>query len=305
MSITPSKIQTRQKIITLLSAGLAILLGVIQLCFYLTGYEFDTGLYHHGPLSTLTIWLWTLAGASVVALSLTLPKKQSCEEFNPPRSTFSDFSMLICAGFLASVLLSVFIFRTNPADSLSTLLASRLESDSTARTMLLLSLLTAIPSVFHFLLYYFKGINHPLGITAVLFFTASIAMRVYFDMRYLLMSPRRILHLMALLSVMLFLIAELRAARGLGSRKIYFALSTLAVVFAFADAFSNLLLSMMGWQTLGSELTVYFFLLSMALYAFSRLFSMTFPQPRKKESAVDTLLTQTEDVPTDSEDSQS
>ena len=295
MSITSSKTDKRQRLIALLSASIAILLGVVQLCFYLTCYEFDTGLYQHGPVSTITAILWILAGSIVIGLSHTLPKKELLEEFCPPHSVLSDFASLVTAITCIGFPITVILFRTNPTDSLANLLASTGTSDATARTALLASLVLAIPSAIHFFLVFSKRINHPLGVSAVLFFTAATALRVYFDMRSLLMSPQRILHLMALLSVMFFLIAELRLARGLGDRRLYFSAASLATVFAFADALSNLVLSMMSWQALGAEIIVYFFLFAMALYAFSRLFSFTYNENNQNETVI-TLVPPTEEA---------
>lgn len=303
MSITSSKTANRQRLIPLISASIALLLGILQLCFYLTGYEFDTGLYQHGPLPTVTAILWILSGGAVIALSLTLPKKELFEEFCPPNSQFSDFASLIAAIALIAFPVCMILFRSNPTDSLSALLASSAESDSTARTTLLISLFLAIPAAIHFFLFFYKRINHPLGVSAALFFSAATALRVYFDMRYLLMSPQRILHLMALLSVMVFLIAEMRLSRGLGNRKSYFATASLCVVFAFADTLANLVLSLMSLQALGAEITVYFFLLAMALYAFSRMFSFTYNEHNQIETQI-TLVHPTEDKsPPSSEES--
>lgn len=304
MSITPSQIHARQKILSLLTASLAVLLGGIQLFFYLTGYEFDSGLYQHGPLSHLTALLWILSAALVVALSLTLPKKDLCEEITPPPSAFNDFSALISAIALIGSVVAIFAFRSNPADPLCSLLASLSDADSTARTALLLSMLMAIPSAIHFFLYFTKRINHPLGIASVLAFVAFTALRVYFDMRYLLMSPQRILHLMALLSAMLFLIAELRMARGNCGRKLYFSLSGICAIFAFADAFSNLLLSLMSWQALGAEITVYFFLLSMSLLAFSRILSFTYNESNENKTEIILITPQEKPVINQSEDNE-
>ncbi|MBR2132220.1 MAG: hypothetical protein IJ955_06730 [Oscillospiraceae bacterium] len=273
MSIDTSKLHTRQRNIALATAAISVLVGGLQLFFYLTGYEFDIGLYRHGFYPTLTALLWLISGAAVVAYSMTLPQKGICEELILPHSSLLDFTALIATASLAGLLFTIFLFRNSPADQLILLLNSTLETDSTARSMLLLSLAAAIPSIIHFVLLFYKRVNHPLGITALLLFVSFSALQSYSDMRTLLMSPRRVLHLMALLAVMLFLIAELRMARGLCGSRFYFASASLTVVFAFGDAFSNLALSLFGWQTLGTELTIYFFLLSIALFAFSRIFS--------------------------------
>lgn len=305
MSIDTEKRTARQRMIVLIAAGSGILLGTIQLAFYLMGYEFDTGLYKSGSLPTLTAVAWILMGALVAGLSLLLPRKGSCEEVSIPSTPFVDFTALIVAASLASVVISLFWFRSQPTDALGGLLSSQSTSDSTARSMLLLSLVLAIPSAIHFFYQFAKHQSHPAGVAAVLLFTAFTALRVYFDMRYLLMSPRRILHLVALLSVMLFLVAELRMARGLGSRRTYFALASLTIVFSFADAFSNLVLSMMGWQMLGSALTVYFFLLCVSLYALSRLIALTdnTQHPSKSETVITLIypdIANAPDAPNDS-----
>lgn len=286
MSIDSTKLQARQRNIALATAGISVLVGGLQLFLYLTGYEFDTRLYRHGFYPALTALLWLISGAVVVAYSMTLPKKELCEELTLPHSSLLDFTALIAAASLAGLLLTIFLFRNSPTDQLIRLLHSTVETDSTARSMLLLSLVAAIPSIIHFVLLFYKRINHPFGITAPLLFVAFSALQSYFDMRTLLMSPRRVLHLMVLLAVMLFLIAELRMARGVCGRRFYFASATLTVVFAFGDAFSNLALSLFGWQALGTELTVYFFLLSIALFAFSRILSFTYNDTNSSKTVI-------------------
>lgn len=250
------------------------LLTVIQICFYLTGYEFDSDLYMPGVLPTVTAILWIAAAVGALLLCLRLPGKTVCQEFRVKSTAFSDAASLVGAAALAGSALLPLLLKNAGTDPLGNLLTSAVDSDSTARTMLLLSIALALPAALHFILVFAKHRSYPHTACALLLWTAFSALRIYFDMRYLLMSPRRILHLVALIAVMLFLIAELRLARGIVTHRFYAATAAITVALAGCDAVTNLLLSATGKIVLGSELCTYLVLLAVALYAAAGLFSL-------------------------------
>jgi hypothetical protein len=182
----------------------------------------------------------------------------------------------------ALVSAAVMLLTAGENDPLKSLLLSATLSDSNARTLLRLSLIAAILGALYFLFLFAYRKMHALGITGVLFWAGFSALRIYFDMRYLLMSPRRVLHLVALVALMVFFIGELRLARGIASPRLYTLTAAPAMVIAGADALSNLALTLLGWITPGAELSTYFVLLATSVFIFSRLHALTLPPKEAK-----------------------
>lgn len=269
---------TKSKLSLLGICVLTVFLVILQLCFYLVGYEFSEDLYQNGALPTITGICWAVAAVGALLLAIPHSGRTSCQEFTLTPTLFGGIaSLLAMISLVAAVALLAFpsLLLTSGTDPLSTLLSSTSPSDSTARKMLLAALVMALPAAAHFAITFALKKIHPAGIVAVLLFTAFTALRVYFDMRYLLMSPRRVMHLMALLAVMLFLIlGELRLSRGIVTRRLYTAFTGIAVIFPFTDSITNLILWAMGKVSLGIEATSYCFLLAISLFALSRLISL-------------------------------
>ncbi len=301
MSAKSDTVRTAQRIAL---AGTALLWGAltaVQTYFYLTGYEFDSDLYLPGALPTVTAILWIVAAAGALLLSLRLPGKTVCSEFTVESTVFTDFASLLASAALAGTVLLPVIMKYAGTDPLGNLLASADDSDSTARMMLLLSIALAIPAALHFILRFAKHRSYPQSACALLLWAAFSALRIYFDMRYLLMSPRRILHLVALIAVMLFLIAELRLARGIATHRFYAVTAAVTVVLAGCDAVTNLLLSAMGWLSLGSEICTYLVLLAVALYAAACLTSLCSEKKKAVPAALTDALPEASDAAPESE----
>lgn len=284
----PAKIRARQRTALIGSVLLLCVLTAVQLYLYLTGYEFDADLYVPGSLPTVTAALWIFAAAGAILLNCFLPGKATCSELKISSNVATDTASLLCAAALAGSLLLPIILKNGGTDMLGNLLASSSPNDSTARLMLIASLVLAIPAAVHFILQFAHHKSYPQSACALLLWAAFSALRIYFDMRYLLMSPRRIMHLVALIAVLLFLIAELRQARGVATHRFYAIAASLMIVLAGCDAISNLILTAMGWLAPGSEICTYIFLLVIALYAGSRLAALcTTPKPAPAPTAGD------------------
>ena len=271
MPTTPEFIRSRQRLALIGTAALLAVLTVVQSLFYLYGYEFEADLYQHGPLPTLTMSAWLIAAIGAILVNLPLPGKATCFELKIRSTVWTDAVSLLTAASLLATLALPILLMNDTTDMLGILLTSAAETDATAKMMLIASLVLAIPSAFHFILSFAHHKTYPQSACALLFWTAFAALRVYFDMRYLLTSPRRIMHLVALLAVIFFLIVELRQARGIVTGRLYGIGASIVIVIAGCDAICNLLLAAMGWVSLGSEISTYLFLLCIALYAAARL----------------------------------
>lgn len=292
--------------LSLLGIGiLTVLLTVLQLCFYLFGYAFSDDLYQNSALPTVTGICWAIAAVGAILLALPHSGPTVCREFSLAPTWFGRIaSLLAMIALIAALALLAFpsLLLTAATDPLANLLSSTAPTDETARKMLLATLVMALPAAIHFALHFALGESHPLGIVSVLLFVAFTALRIYFDMRYLLMSPRRVLHLMALLAVMLFLIlGELRLARGIASPRTYIASAGIGVILPFTDALTNLILWAMGKVSLGIEATSYFLLLAISLFALSRLLSLckTAVTPRSPDPANSSEASPSDEAPTE------
>lgn len=274
MTMEPAKIRSHQRLALRGTALLALVLTAVQMGFYLFGYEFDTDLYVQGPLPIITAILWSLVAAAVCLVSIPLPGKVICDELKISPSVFTDIASLLSVASLVGSLVATAMLRQSPVDPLGRLLSSTQSTDASARILLLFSLAFTIPAALHFTLQFAFHRIYPLGTSAAIFWVGFTTLRVYFDMRLMLMSPRRILHLVALICALLFLLAELRLARGIGTRRFYTLTAGLTLALTGCNALTNLFLSIIGKLSPGSEICTYFFQLCIALYAASRLHSL-------------------------------
>ena len=280
MSISPNKSHRDQRIVLMVSSALLLVLSAVQLALYFYGYDFSADLYLPGALPTITALIWIAAAVVPCLLCLPLPGKTACREMKIPSTRITDFATLLTMAALVSAAAMPLI--AGEKDSLKSLLLSTDIADSNPRTLLLLSLVAAILGALYFLLLFSYRKIRPLGVTALLFWAGLSALRIYFDMRYLLMSPRRVLHLVALVALMVFLVGELRLARGIATPRLYTLTAAPAMVITGADALSNLILTAMGWITPGAELSTYFVLAAASVFIFSRLYALA--KPPKAES---------------------
>ncbi len=270
MCILPEKIRSRQRIALWGSIALLLLLTEFQLGLYVSGYDFGAELYFPGHLPTITAVAWIGAALIALLLALPLPGKISCYELKMPATRLCDYTSLLMVPMMAISLYLTFA-TPNSGDGLKSLLASTDPADQTARTMLQLTLMAAVATaVFAFIQFQTRKAN-PLFATSALLWCGFSALRIYFDMRYLLMSPRRVLHLIALIALLIFFVGELRLARGIATHRFYTITATIAMILAGADAISNIALTILGWIAPGSELATYFILLAVTLYCIARL----------------------------------
>ncbi len=274
MNSTAPSVHSRHTTAFFASLILAGLLSALQLALYLYGFEFDSNLYVSGPLPTVTALAWLAAAGGAAAMALGLPRRLPCDELQVPSNSAIEFAALLSAAALAGSLLMPVLTKSAGTDSLGNLLASSNAADNTARLMLLGSLVLAIPAAAHFVLRFAYRKCYPQSACALLLWAGFSALRVYFDMRYLLTSPRRIMHLVALAALMLFAIAEMRLARAIVSRRFYTAAASLTLVLAGCDGLCNLLLAILGYLPVDAELCTYALLFAAALYAGGSLASL-------------------------------
>ncbi|MBO5778949.1 MAG: hypothetical protein J6R82_05230 [Clostridia bacterium] len=266
----PEKIRSKQRTALLGSVALLLLLTAFQLGLYISGYDFGAELYFPGHLPTVTAVVWIAVTVGAVLLSLPLPGKISCYELKIPSTLSGDYASLLIVPMMAISLYLTFA-TPNSGDGLKSLLASTDPADQTARTMLQLTLMAAVASaVFAFIQFQTRKVT-PLFATSALLWCGFSALRIYFDMRYLLMSPRRVLHLIALIALLVFFVGELRLARGIATHRFYTITATIAMILAGTDALTNIILTIIGYIAPGSELATYFILLTVAIYCFVRL----------------------------------
>lgn len=256
-----------------------ILLAValIQSVLYLTCYDSGIGLYRHGfpdgalKLGYLLVACLTVLGfviLPIMRIKKTVSPKLT-RTLQPTSSRAVECFALLTAAALAATLITQLI-NLNAYDPLSILLQTPTQATSTTRTMLIASLIFALPATLPFIgLFAGKKWTYPLLLT--LLWTAAYILRVYFDTGVLLMSPTRLMTLAALAAVILFLIAELRLARGIATPMFYGIAATLAALFAGVSGSSALVMTAAGLLPTNTETAYFAFQLAFALYALLRM----------------------------------
>lgn len=258
-------------------SAILLLVALLQSTIYLTCYDSDIGLYKHGfsagalKIAYLLIALFTLSGVIVLPLCLIKKTAPSCipRQLSVAPSRAAEFFALLTAASVVGTLITQLV-RINADDALSILLQNPSATNTTARTMLVVSLVLALFAAIYFVAVFAgKKTVYPLLLTLI--WVCAYMLRVYFDTSVLLMSPTRQMTLIALAAIALFLIAELRLARDIPSLMLYTVSATLTALFAGVSGFSSLLLTAVGSLPLSTE-TVYFaFQLMIALFALFRL----------------------------------
>lgn len=279
MSFVAQK-STQKPFITLCICLLAAVL--LQAVLLLTCYEPEIGLYRYGfPTGILTIG-YLAAALIVLSVVVFLPfagiHKQAPDCLRvcrPCRSAAAEVLALLTAVAIAATLIAQLV-NLYAYDPLSDLLLDPSESNSTAHFMHLASLVLALPATAHFIaLFAGKKTTYPLLLT--LLWTCAYMLRVYFDSSVLLMSPIRQLTLVALVTVVLFLIAELRLARSVCTPLFYSVCAALAAFFAALSGVSGLLLTAIGYLPASTETAYYAFQLVIALLALFRVRAVMIP----------------------------
>lgn len=257
----------------------AILLGVaaIQSILYLTCYEEALGLYKFGfpsgvvAVGYLLVAFVTLSGVIYLPLYAIKKSAPKCLEIviSPKPTRALDFVSLLTAASIAATLVTQLI-RLNADDPLSILLSNVSDTNTTARTMLVLSLVLAIPAAVYFV-GFFAQKTWPYALLFTIVWLCVYMLRVYFDTSILLMSPIRMMTLAALSAALFFLLMELRLARGIHCPILYSVGATLTALFSGVSGFTALLLTVCGRLPLSTESVYYAFQLLLALFALLRM----------------------------------
>lgn len=253
-----------------------LIANVLQAILLLNFYEPKIGLYQYGfPTDILKIGY--LAAALIILTAVVFLPMASVENRAPDRlrslsapcrSVAAELLALLTAIAIAATLIAQLV-NLYAYDPLSDLLLNPSDSNSTARFMHLTTLVLALPAAVPFFsLFAGKKPSYPLLFT--LLWTCAYMLRVYFDSSILLMSPIRQLTLVALVTVVLFLIAELRMVRSVCTARFYSIAATLCALFASLSGMGGLLLTAVGYLTTSTETSFYAFQLVIALLALFR-----------------------------------
>ncbi len=111
------------------------------------------------------------------------------------------------------------------------------------------------------------------GLSLVIFLIGYIFFELYRIDNILVNSPVRIGAIMAALSILLFILSELRFYIGRASRRLYFAAGFLATLFSISDSLPKIYLCVMKMNGFSLDATAFFscFELFAGIYAYSRL----------------------------------
>lgn len=292
--------QNKRKLFILLCVCLAIV-AVIQSVLYLTCYDGTVGLYQQG-FSRDGLKIAYLLVAALLCLPFFFIQKS---ELSPADRVLSstratDFFALLSGASIIGTLATQLI-NINAHDRLSILLQNPSNTNSSAQTLLMASLILALPAAIYFFgVFSQKNWVYPLLLTIL--WVSSYMLRVYFDTELLLMNPTRQMTLAALSAILFFLIAELRLVRGIESLRMYAVAATLTALFAGVSGIGSLLLTLLGHLPFETETVYCAFQLAIAIYALFRLKMVLVGAPVARTETVSD--DHDEDNPSESNDSE-
>lgn len=271
----------------MLLSAILLVVAAVQSILYLTCYDSDIGLYQYG-FSGGALQVAYLIVALVLCLPLLFLKKSSptlfARERTLPSSSGIDLFALLTSASIAATLITQLV-RLYADDPLSILLLDPSEANSNAHTMLLISLVLALPAMIYFIGLFARK-TWAYALLPSIFWVSAYLLRVYFDVSLLLMSPTRLMTIAALTATALFLLAELRLARGIFSPMLYGVSATLTALFAGVSGFSGLFLTIVGRLPISTETAYLAFQLSIALFALFRLKALlTDPTPARSSAS--------------------
>lgn len=220
----------------------AVAAACVQLFLLLTDYDFTLGLYNSG--STLPSLFAVLLLVAVTAL-LTLPlvgRKIAMAPALPPVGRGLTFiSALTGFALIATVVMQLFLglaFNTELEGWKSSL----------AAVLGVAMLIFAAPSAAYFIVMAVRRDPYRRSTTALGFcpvlWSATYLMCVYFDTSTTLNNPLRIIEQAALISIMVFLLMELRYLIGRASPHLYMMFGMITLVMVTASSLPTLILTL-------------------------------------------------------------
>lgn len=264
-------------------SALLVAVAALQTVIYLFCYDQSLGLYEQGFPTDLVklgyLLIALLICSSTAFLPLYLIKKNAPDclplECKQTDSSAIDFLSLLTAASIAASLITQIVMRYTD-DPLSVLLLSPADANRTAHTMLLASLVLALPATLYFIGIFTRKIS-PYSLLLTILWVCAYLLRVYFDTSVLLMSPLRQMTILGLSATIFFLLAELRLVKGRPSYILYSIAATLTALFAGTSGSSALLMTALGRCSVTVETGYYAFQLLIALFALFRLKAVLTP----------------------------
>lgn len=178
------------------------------------------------------------------------------------------------------------IFLIDSGDHLDEILRSgSISYQPVVATLHIFSLILALPAAFFFLRSAQGKRRTAVEAIPLLLFLIAFVLRVYFDMSLMLNNPRRLFSVVTLLSLLLYVLCEVRLVMRPDRLIPYGFFTLLAMTLAAASGFSNLFLNLIGVLSDGAEVAYYLFEALFSLYLAARLVLLCRAAGTKDEAA--------------------
>lgn len=215
-----------------------------QTVLYLHLYDEAIGFYEAGTIVPTIFYIACTAITLIIALMCAFQRKNSLPTGVAVPGRITVFSSLLCGFFLASsIMLCLIYYLGGVYTNLS--------------VMRILTICAALPAAIYFLYPIFNPHPKRTALISFGFFTVIWAglylMCRYFEMDMPIYSPRRVLNQIALLSIMLYFLFELRFLLGRAKPRMYAAFSFIAIICISLSAVPELILSVMGIRNTGND----------------------------------------------------
>jgi len=251
------------------AAAASLALGAYQIFLLLGCFDKDIEMYVQN--SILPVFLYV--GIAVLGVLFLIPafvknKDEAPMEF-PKLSRISAVLCWVCGG---AAVLSAIVRLAMLNDRHYTYGMAAI-----ARILAFICIVLSVIAAFHFILLALKGGAYKNITAGSAFFpvlwAAALLMCDYFDFTSPINASLGILSQLSLISIMVFLLFELRTLLGIGRAGGYFASGLLTVTFVCVTALPALLLTAVGYFEFSYATALYFTQLALGGYAASRLFS--------------------------------
>lgn len=269
------------------TVAFALLTAIVHTAIYLNFYDFGANLWQRdvSPFFELVSYLLLIPAAALgVQFALTLAHAEG----DGTESPFADGKVVKGAALAVFLMLVMTLvaqaITVGSYDRLNLLLDQKTGNVfgvymSLTASLHIFTLILALPAALYFLSRLVKTkYQIALGLFAIGYFV-MLTLRVYFDMTMHINNPRWAFRVVALISVILYLVAEIRALISPEKKRALTVVGFVTLTLTLTESLSAIVMAIGFYTSEGWELTYSVLLLAVAVYIALRLFAMTLSKP--------------------------
>lgn len=286
------------------TVAFALLTAIVHTAIYLNFYDFGANLWQRGVsyfFELVSYLLLIPAAALGVQFALTVKRAEKDEEKEPFTCGKTFQGAALAVSLMLVMTLVAQAITVGGYDKLNLLIDQKMGNVfgvymSLTASLHIFTLILAIPAALYFLSHLVKTkYQVALGLFAIGYFV-MLTLRVYFDMTMHINNPRWAFRVVVLISVILYLVAEVRAMISPEKKGAMTVAGFVTLTLTLTESLSAIVMAIGYYTSEGWELVYSVLLLAVAVYIAIRLFYLTLSKP---VAAVDEGVTGEETVTAD------